>query len=746
MSSSVDFIQAHQPTLYTSRALWYIHNFFNQQKWPTGFAYEVELRSCGLDFSLASLQRIDDLIDKIRGKNSPHETSFLSHDRNQNFLFFIAFYCGELVGRARQQTPVWYSYPDFLDAFPQMQGKIPQAFANYLIVRSLKNEHYPKDTVWFPLTAVYERLFYPEKNKSIYTTIRALLGANVDDQHCFTDLKPYGLPLNMPTEIAKYPQAGLGYLQIVPPTWLKQDELYRQLENLANLYSRGRVTLGAIVPSNPHLQVQAVQELVVDVVYDPQGRTDIETLQEVAKNLAQLGTTPATNAQDQLYAQHLKQSDTRLFGFDVSKEISSTPLKVSTMFVWRAHLPDGRFALNYCPILVDDYQGIATLLPAYFWRETELYKRWRKVSGSVFDSLSLAFYQYSMSFPDVWQREFSSIVRPRREEISSLGQYVTEEMILVPKSDRDDRFISDFYAYVSQNSEVDRNEETEIVQCVECLLQGIDVGGFSASIIQKAKMRLHDFSSVLRELADPQLNNILGKQPLLQVDKAIYYKKLTAEQISQLLNVLQKGIQQGNSNAMMYLAYLNLIGLFVPQSIEKADQLILAAINTGDWRAIAFKAERLIAEQTDPAIVVQVLENGIAQGHPTLHTRLAQFALELTKQTTPVSTAMPQTTPTMPQNMATEHQFAQAQTQFTQTPSHQQGFVQEQQHSAQANQDVLSDEERKMQLYEMLRQDKEKWNDVTKKSKLDFSSKGFKMMGLVLAMVIAIAIILNMMK
>lgn len=278
------------------------------------------------------------------------------------------------------------------------------------------------------------------------------------------------------------------------------------------------------------------------------------------------------------------------------------------------------------------------------------------------------------------------------------------------------------------------------------MLQGIDVGGFSASIIQKAKMRLHDFSSVLRELADPQLNNILGKQPLLQVDKAIYYKKLTAEQISQLLNVLQKGIQQGNSNAMMYLAYLNLIGLFVPQSIEKADQLILAAINTGDWRAIAFKAERLIAEQTDPAIVVQVLENGIAQGHPTLHTRLAQFALELTKQTAPASTVMPQTTPTMPQNMATEHQFAQAQTQFTQTPSHQQGFVQEQQHSAQANQDVLSDEERKMQLYEMLRQDKEKWNDVTKKSKLDFSSKGFKMMGIILAVVVLTAIVLNMMK
>lgn len=760
MSSSVDFIQPHQPTVYTSRALWYIHNFFNQQKWPTGFAYEVELRGCNLDFSVESLKRIDDLIDRIRGKHTPNETSFLSHDRNQNFLFFIAFYCGELVGRARQQTPVWYSYPDFLDTFPQMQGKIPQAFANYLIVRSLKNEHYPKDTVWFPLTAVYERLFYPEKNKSIYETIRALLANHVDDFHCFQDLKPYSLPLDMPTEIAKYPQAGLGYLQIVPPTWLKNDELYLQIENLANLYARGRVTLGAIVPNQEQLQVQDVRELVVDVVYDPQGRTDIETLQEVAKNLAQLASVPPTNQQDAIYSQHLQQRQTRLFNYDVSKEISSSPLKVSTMFVWRPHLPDGRFALNYCPILVDDYQGVATLLPAYFWRETELYKRWRKVSGSVVDSLSLAFYQYSMSVPDVWQREFASIVRPRPDEIPSLGQYMTEEMILVPKSDRDDRFIQNFYAHVAQSSEIDRNEDLEIIKCAEYLMQGLNTQEFSASIIQKARMRLHDFSPVLQELADPQLNQFLGKQPLLQVDKAIHYRKLTVEQISQLLSVLHKGIQQGNSNAMMYLAYLNLVGLFVPQSVEQADQLIMASINTGDWRAIAFKAERLIADHADPTVVVQVLEDGIAQGHPTLHTRLAKFALELTKsapaQAPQPMTQMPSATG---QHMApqahSQQQFAQpSQASYQNAP---QQFAEQQaqpqmsantQHSQVQNgnvmPDVLSDEERKMQLYEMLRKDKEKWNEVTNNSKLN--SKSMKMMGIVVGLLVALALILSMMK
>lgn len=747
MSSSVDFIQAHQPTLYTSRALWYIHNFFNQQKWPTGFAYEVELRGCNLDFSVESLKRIDDLIDKIRGKHTPNETSFLSNDRNQNFLFFIAFYCGELVGRVRQQTPIWYSYPDFLATFPQMQDKIPQIFSNYLIVRSLKNEQYPKDTIWFPLTAVYERLFHPEKNKSIYGTIRTLLANHVDDFHCFQDVKPYSLPLDMSTEIAKYPQAGLGYLQIVPPTWLKNDELYLQLENLANLYSRGRVTLGAIVPTSEQPEIQDVRELVVDVVYDPQGRTDIGTLQEVAKNLAQLASAPPTNQQDAIYAQHLKQPQTRIFNFDISKEISSSPLKVSTMFVWRPHLPDGRFALNYCPILVDDYQGVITLLPAYFWRETELYKRWRKVSGSIIDSLSLAFYQHSISVPDIWQREFSSIVRPRPDEMPSLGQYVTEEIMFVPKNDRDDRFIQDFYAYVAQNSEIDRNEDLEIIKCAEHLLKGLNTQEFSPNVIQKARMKIYDFSSVLQELADPQINHFLGKQPLLQIDKAIHYRKLTIEQINQLITVLYKGIQQGNSTAMMYLAYLNLVGLFIPQSIEQADQLIMAAMNTGDWRAISFKAECLIADQADPSAIIQILEHGIEQGHPTLHTRLAKFALELSKSVSQVQSTTSHMTAPIGQNMAEQqtnkqvnHQQAHQQT----TPTESTQMTDLSQNSATSKPDVLSDEERKMQLYEMLRKDREKWNEAKNNSKLN--SKSMKMMGLVVGFLIVVALILSMMK
>lgn len=745
--SSVDFIQQHQPTMYTARALWYLHNFFNQQKWPTGFAYETEIRACNLDFSIASLQRIDSLIDKIRGNHTPNEASFLSHDRNQNFLFFLAFYCGELVGRARQQAPIWYSYPDFLDTFPQMQGKIPQTFSNYLIVRSLKNEIYPKDTVWFPLTAIYERLFNPEKNKSVYATIRTLIGGNVDENHVFPELAPISLPLNMSTEIAKFPKQGLAYVQMVPPSWLKQDDLYRQFDSLANLFSKGRVTLGAIVPTQADIQTQSVEHLVVDVVYDPKGRTDIDTLQEVAKNLAQLGNAPITDPQDKIYSEHLKASHTRLFGFDVSRGISSTPLKVSSMFVWRPHLPDGRFAIGYCPILVDDFLGTVTVLPAYFWRDTDLYKRWRKVSGSTSESLSLAFYQYSSHVPDLWQREFSSIVRPRLDEIPSIGQYMTEEMVLVPKSERDDQYIQRFYQYVVSSSEAERNEEEAILTCAQQLLEHGDVSGFSVPVLKKARMRIHDFSSILKELVDPQLNQKLGKQPLLQVDKAIHYKKLTAEQINQLLAVLQKGVQQGNSNAMMYLAYLNLVGLFVPQSVEQADNYILAAINTGDWRALSFKAERLIADHEDPQRVIDVLEQGIARGHPTLHTRLAKFALDLSKQqmqmaSTPVAHAT-MTEPTQPVMQTQTHaqpQATTAQDPVIRLPQYDDPQAEQQTHSAPAP--LLAegenlDEEKRMQLYEMLRSDKDKWNDAVKvKTKIDFSDNKVRLFAIIIGILL----------
>jgi len=76
MSKPVDFLSQQQPTEFTVRALWYLHHFPQQGEWADGFAFEKQLRSCQLDYTLGSLHRIDHLLDQIRKLKPNPETFF----------------------------------------------------------------------------------------------------------------------------------------------------------------------------------------------------------------------------------------------------------------------------------------------------------------------------------------------------------------------------------------------------------------------------------------------------------------------------------------------------------------------------------------------------------------------------------------------------------------------------------------------------------------------------------------------
>lgn len=730
---SSDFIKQHQPTVYTTRAMWYLHTFFEHQKWLSGLAYEADIRTCQLDYSIESLKRIDSLIDRIRSYHTPDEASFLSYDRNQNFLFLLAFYCGELVGRIRNQAPIWYSYPDFMTVFPKMKSKVPQTFSNYLIVCSLKDENHPKDTIWFPLTAIYERLFNPQTNKSVYATVVTLLADDsLDEQRCYIeDSITQSLGLNMAKEMAQFPKKSLGYLQIAPPEWLMTDPLYHQLDGLANMYNQGRVVWGAIIQPNTVLFEDSVECQVTEVVYDPAGRTDVETLQEVAKNLLKLKATQPTDEEEIAYLKLFNERPTRFIDVNVPKSISAAPLKVNSVFVWRPHLPNGRLTLDYFPILLGEHQEkrCVTILPAYFWRMTELYQVW--ISKDFYSSaeLSLAFYQRINEMPNFWQSEFSTLLRPQAKELPNLGQHMTIPTNLPIPTVADNDYIDRFYQYLAHNCTIVRTDEQNILECVQYLQQGKDITGlYSAHIEQYARMRFYDFSGFLKELVDPDLNAKLGQHALLQVDKAIQYKKLKPEQIQQLLSALASGVKQGNTNTMLYLAYLYLVGLFVPQSLDQANEYMILAMNAGDWRTYSFKAEQMIANQEDPTLIIEQLELASKQGHPTAHTRLAQFALEVTQKS--IKSPPVQDTSSVLETVNTEPVKTTAETKESQSKS----APLPQFHSNMNIDDM--DEEQRMQLYEMLRENQAMWQDFKPKSKFDLSNNNVKIVVIVICILI----------
>ena len=72
--------------------------------------------------------------------------------------------------------------------------------------------------------------------------------------------------------VERTPQHDLPYLQILPPFELLASPLYAQIDALARLYTAGRSVCAAVVGNGAAFEAGEDAE-IVDVVYDPAGRT-----------------------------------------------------------------------------------------------------------------------------------------------------------------------------------------------------------------------------------------------------------------------------------------------------------------------------------------------------------------------------------------------------------------------------------------------------------------------------------------
>lgn len=763
---ATDFIKTNTPTSYTVRALWYLNNFFSQQVWTNGLSYEYELRALNLDYSLASLKRIDDLLSEIRSRGNLQEQLFFEADRNQKFVFLLTFYCGELVGRIRGQAPVWYDFNEFVEKYPQMADKISPSFTHYILVQHPKNETYAKDKIWFPLVAIYDRLFHTDENKSVYQSIRTLLDQHqyIPDEQCFPTPCVQSLDIDIQQEIEKLPAQALGYLQQIPSdVLLNQHPVYQNVEQLHQLYQQGKCVWAVSV--RPIEAYQNDRTPIVDMIYDPTGRTDLEALREIAQKIYMLYREENVEPENRAFAQKLLQSMGRLRAVDIPANISVIPLKISSIYVWRAHLPSSDLSTDALPILINSQTEAqyATILPAYFWRDTEYYQQY--IEKSVLKiNYGLAVFKTLLQQPELWQKQFSTLLRPTREQMLNIGKQYTQLAVVLP-DDREqaqaNQIFQQFYQYLLQHK-----PETELVASTPELVKPVvkpipptpvenivPVAPTQQVLTEIERVQQHDFSSALAELVDPQLCQAVGVQALPQIDKAVQHTGLAVEQANKLLDVLLKGTQQGNSACMLYLAYLYLKGLYVEPSLQQAHDLILGAINANDWRGYSFKIEALKALQYDPEFILAQYEQAVEAGHPTIHQKLSQFAIQLAKKGTEAS-AMAMNT------QSAEVQQSQQQ-QITQPQQPQVGMPAVQQFAANAQFATLSapapqepepivkvvtnpdemTEEQRMQLYEMMREQKAQWQSNIPKSKIDFSSPMVKGIGIAIAVILVLIVL-----
>ena len=110
------------PLDYIAAGYW--QDFLARRAVAGGIAYEVDLHHCGLDESLASLQRIDTLLSQIRRdmvKTSIwDEATLLKDERYRNFMVFLAFYAGRVLAQQWQQSPRWFGQFELDARYPEL--------------------------------------------------------------------------------------------------------------------------------------------------------------------------------------------------------------------------------------------------------------------------------------------------------------------------------------------------------------------------------------------------------------------------------------------------------------------------------------------------------------------------------------------------------------------------------------------------------------------------------------------------
>lgn len=242
----------------------------------------------------------------------------------------------------------------------------------------------------------------------------------------------YALP-DMPTALRQTPLADLPYLQILPPYWLLSDPLYSQIECLAKLYRNGRVVWAYVVQAPKELydarDYRSSQPATV--VFDPEGRTAVSTLQAVVEHLLALkggGPNSATDTDDaeiRACAAHLREEDARYIGSvpaAISRQFAAPQLCMASVFIWRLHLPNGLLSMPFFPVLTDG--ELATVLPARYWQHTDHYRDWLASSPDTGHDpaaeLTPTLLAAVREAPDFWQG-YQEVMHPQADELPELG-------------------------------------------------------------------------------------------------------------------------------------------------------------------------------------------------------------------------------------------------------------------------------------------------------------------------------------
>lgn len=85
-----------------------------------------------LDYSLDSLDRIDNLLIRIAASRKPAELD-VARTEVQNLSFLVGFYAGATLSKVRETRPTWKVHAEIAQVDPAFAQQVPLAFETYLV-------------------------------------------------------------------------------------------------------------------------------------------------------------------------------------------------------------------------------------------------------------------------------------------------------------------------------------------------------------------------------------------------------------------------------------------------------------------------------------------------------------------------------------------------------------------------------------------------------------------------------------
>lgn len=132
-----------------------------------GLAFAKALQQVQLDYSEASLDRVDRLLDQMADRLAPQREAFTADTDKRHFLWMLAFYLGEYIARQTGRTMHWYTYDQVQRHVPADFG-LPRAFFSSLVGMV-------EGQVFLPLGFLGDRLFDKQRDMRCQGYVQRLL-------------------------------------------------------------------------------------------------------------------------------------------------------------------------------------------------------------------------------------------------------------------------------------------------------------------------------------------------------------------------------------------------------------------------------------------------------------------------------------------------------------------------------------------------------------------------------------------